>query len=109
MEFSIKLHAIKSGWSIVPIEGSQVIISKKKNVFHFLKIIIVLPNRADMMKCRMMRHFIWVFTVCKRTGLGLRQAIICIHFIKSELFSLAIKMDADRMVTIYLINVLVMV
>ena len=29
VEFSIKLHTIKSGWSIVYIEGSQVIISKK--------------------------------------------------------------------------------
>ena len=28
MEFSIKLHAIKSEWSIVHIEGLQVIISK---------------------------------------------------------------------------------
>ena len=28
MEFSIKLHAIKSGWSIVYIEGLQIIISK---------------------------------------------------------------------------------
>ena len=28
MEFSIKLDTIKSGWSIVYIEGSQVIISK---------------------------------------------------------------------------------
>ena len=27
-DFSIKLHAIKSGWSIVYIEGAQVIISK---------------------------------------------------------------------------------
>ena len=38
-----------------------------------------------------------------------RFALICIYFIKSELFSLAIEMDADRMVTIYLINVLAMV
>ena len=27
MEFSIKLHSIKSGWSILHIEGSQVIVS----------------------------------------------------------------------------------
>ena len=35
MEFSINLHTIKSGWSIVYIEGSQVIISK---IFFFLNI-----------------------------------------------------------------------
>ena len=29
MEFSIKLHTVKPGWSIVKIEGSQVMISKK--------------------------------------------------------------------------------
>ena len=34
MEFSIKLHTIKSGWSIVYIEGSHVII-KKKNCISF--------------------------------------------------------------------------
>ena len=33
MEFSIKLHTIKSAWSIVYIEGSQVIISKI--ILHF--------------------------------------------------------------------------
>ena len=29
MEFSIKLHTIKSGWSIVYIEGSQINFQKK--------------------------------------------------------------------------------
>ena len=29
MEFSIKFDTVKSGWSIVYIEGSQVIVSKK--------------------------------------------------------------------------------
>ena len=42
-EFSIKLHAIKSGWSSVYIEGSQVIISKKNS----LKIDFVLANSTD--------------------------------------------------------------
>ena len=35
MEFSIQLHTIKAGWSIVYIEGSQVINLKKKNIISF--------------------------------------------------------------------------
>ena len=35
MEFPIKLDTVKSGWSIVNIEGSQVMIFKKKK--HILK------------------------------------------------------------------------
>ena len=41
---SIKLHTIKSVWSIVYFEGPQVIISKKNIVFHPLKIDFVLAN-----------------------------------------------------------------
>ena len=35
MDFSIKFDTVKSGWSIVYIEGSQVIISKKKYCISF--------------------------------------------------------------------------
>ena len=45
MEFSIKVHTIKSGGSIVIFDGSQVIMAK--NVFLFLKICLVLANIAD--------------------------------------------------------------
>ena len=41
MDFSIKFDAVKSGWSIVYIEGSQGIISQN------LKIDFVLANSAD--------------------------------------------------------------
>ena len=41
MNFSMKFDMVKSGWSIVYIEGSQVIISKKK-LFLSLKIHFVL-------------------------------------------------------------------
>ena len=45
MEFSIKLHAIKSEWSI---EVSKVIISKKNFIaFLSLKMNFVLANSAD--------------------------------------------------------------
>ena len=35
-EISVKLHAIKSGWSVIYIEGSQVIIAKIKFLYFFL-------------------------------------------------------------------------
>ena len=47
MEFPIEIHAIKSGWFIVYIEGTQVLISKKNIVFLPLKIDFVLANSAD--------------------------------------------------------------
>ena len=47
MEFSIKLHTIKSGWLIIYTEGLQVKISKKKIVFLSLKVYFVLANSAD--------------------------------------------------------------
>ena len=46
MEFSIKFDTVKSGWSIVYIEGSQVIISKNV-VFLSLKIDCSKANSAD--------------------------------------------------------------
>ena len=60
MEFSIKLYIIKTGWPIVYIEGSQVIIFKKNIVFLSLKIDFVLVNSADPDE---MPHFIWDFTL----------------------------------------------
>ena len=46
MEFSIKLHSIKSGWSIAYIEGSHDIISQKVCI-SFPKTVLVLANCAD--------------------------------------------------------------
>ena len=46
MKYSIKLHTIKSAWSIVYIEGSQVILSKTI-VLLSLKINFFLANSAD--------------------------------------------------------------
>ena len=46
MEFPIKFDTVKSGWSIVYIEGSQVLISKNI-IFLSLKISYVFPNSAD--------------------------------------------------------------
>ena len=46
IEFSIKFVTVKSGWSILYIEGSQVIIPKNI-VFFSLKIDFILANSAD--------------------------------------------------------------
>ena len=46
MESSIKLHTIKSKWSIIYSEGSQVIVSKNIE-FLSLKMDFVLVNSAD--------------------------------------------------------------
>ena len=70
IEFSNKLHKIKSGWSIVYIEGPQVIISEKKHCISFYGYRFCLSKQCTSIKCRIMRHFIWVFTLCQSTSLG---------------------------------------
>ena len=51
MDFPIKLHTISSGWSIVCIEGSQVIIPQPQKIYRisFSEDLIdfVLANSAD--------------------------------------------------------------
>ena len=63
MEFSIKFYTVKSGWSIVNIEGLKVRISKNI-IFLSVKIDFVLANSADPDE---MLHFICVFTVYHST------------------------------------------
>ena len=50
MEFSIKLHTMNSEWSIVYIEESPIIISKKKNVYISQCVDFALANGADLIK-----------------------------------------------------------
>ena len=69
MEFSIQLHTNKSGWSIVYIERTQVIISPK-NIFLSLKITFVAANSADPDEMPHNVAFHLVFTVCQSTHLG---------------------------------------
>ena len=71
MEFLIKFDTVKSGWSIVYIEVSQVKFLKKNLS---LKIDFALANSADpdeMLHNVAMRYFIWVSTVCQSTCFGL--------------------------------------
>ena len=58
MEFSMKFDTIMFVKSIVPITG-----------YNFQKYYIFLQTVQTMMKCRLMRHFIWVFTVFHSTRL----------------------------------------
>ena len=50
--YFIKLQTIKSGWSIVYIEESQVIVSKINIVFLPLKIDLSKQTVQTLMKCR---------------------------------------------------------
>ena len=48
MEYSIKLHTIQSGWSIVSLEGSTVIFCKHTLIVYLSqKIYFLLANSAD--------------------------------------------------------------
>ena len=57
MEFSIKLHTIKSGWSNEWFTGSTNGISCFENRYR-------LVYGADPNEMLPLCHFIWVFTVC---------------------------------------------
>ena len=99
MDFSKKLNTIKYGWSIIYMEGLQVITSKiyvywiflkhcsiELSILYFIglwvkssvKWWISVPEDCfnfaktlqTLMKCRIMRYFNWVCTVCQNTYLG---------------------------------------
>ena len=70
IDFYIKFNTIKSKWSIVYIDGSQVITFKKK-IIKFLSVKTDWQTVQTLMKCCILQHFICVFTVCKSTHLGL--------------------------------------
>ena len=70
MEFSLKLYTMKSRWSIVHIEGSQVIISKKYCIYFFKDQFCLSKQCTTLMKCCIVRLFIRVYIVCQSTRLG---------------------------------------
>ena len=70
MEFSIKFDTFMSEWCIIYIEVSRVIVSTDIG-FSFSKGRYSLKNSADLMKWRIVRHFIWVFTDCPGTCLDI--------------------------------------
>ena len=68
IELSIKFDIVNSGRSIIYIEGLQLIISNKGHTSYFNSSLSY-QTVQTLMKCRHMRHFIWVFTVCFSTRL----------------------------------------
>ena len=50
MDFSIQLQTVKSGWTIVYIEGSQVIISPQRDFF-LRRLILSCKQCKTLMKC----------------------------------------------------------
>ena len=65
MDFPINVDTFKSGWSVLYIEGSHVIIiiQSQNIIFLSLKISFVLENSDDLDEMPLAWHFIWVFTV----------------------------------------------
>ena len=70
MEFSRKLHTIKSGWSIVYIEGLQVIDFQQILYLFLWRLILALQTVQTLMNCSIMLYFIWIFTASHSTHLG---------------------------------------
>ena len=69
MDFSIRFDTVKSGWSIVYIEGSQDIIPQKY-ILLSLKIDFATSNSVDPDEMlHSTGYFIGVFTICESTRL----------------------------------------
>ena len=76
MKLSIKLQKIKAGWSIVHTEGSQVKISKQKYCIYYLLIDLSYKTIQTLMKYRIVRFLIWIFTVYQNTRLGISGILV---------------------------------
>ena len=68
---------MKSGWSIVYIEGSQVIIFPKNILFLFAeKVLANIVDRNEMLHNEAFHLMIWVFTVCQSTHLEVSSGLL---------------------------------
>ena len=65
MDNSQKFGTVMSGWSVLYIEGSEVIFSQKF-IFLLFKVDFIFANNTDPDEMPIMRHLIWVFTVCQK-------------------------------------------
>ena len=54
------------GLPTVYFKGSQVEILNYEVFQYQLKVVLILANSATQMKCSIMLHFIWVYTVCNK-------------------------------------------
>ena len=70
MDFPIHIDTVSHGLPIVDFKGSQVEVSKLSCI-SVPDLCFNLRKRVQtLMKCSIMLHFIWVFTVCQSTGFG---------------------------------------
>ena len=63
MDFPIQLNEIRMGVSIIYFKGSQVEIYQTMMYLRPWGLFLFWKTVQTLMKCRIMRHFIWVFTV----------------------------------------------
>ena len=67
MDFPMYVERIRMNWPILYFKGSQVKISKLWCIAATKICFYLWQTVKTLMKCRNMRHFIWVFTVCQST------------------------------------------
>ena len=72
MVYHIDIDRIKMELSILYFKGLPVFFYEN-GVFLSLKTVFILANGAYPKKCRFMRHFIWVFTVCQYLFTGVKN------------------------------------
>ena len=70
MDSPIWFYTINLGWFIVYVKGSQVIISKLRCILVSEGFFSPCQTVQTLMKCLMVWHFIWIFTVCHSTCSG---------------------------------------
>ena len=70
MDSPIWFDTINLGWFIVYVKGSQVIISKLRCILVSEGFFSPCQTVQILMKCLIVWHFIWIFTVCQSTCSG---------------------------------------
>ena len=89
MDFPPHIDTLSMGLPILSFKGSKVEL-RSYDIFLSLKVVLILANNADL-------HFIWVFTVCQSTHLGVPSiqrdklenpnlAVLFIKLLKKQLF-----------------------
>ena len=72
MDFPIRINLMKMGLSIIYLRG-QCSELHNYDLFKSMKFVLNSQKVLALVKCSIMLHFIWVFTVCKSTRLGLSR------------------------------------
>ena len=87
MDFQIHIDILRMGLPILYFKGLRVVVSKLRRI-SVLECCFNLSKQCRiiiLMKCRILPHFIWVFTVCQSTPhLGvstIHRVKGCLHYI----------------------------